>query len=309
MNSSFFLPGPAEHAWYRNIRDVPALRETKEKIETFWARYEPYADQHFRVEAKRDFHARFWEMYLTCTVLEWAQNNGCKISSGERGPDVLVTRGDERCWVEAVTVTDGELGHPDSVPRPPEEGAERIPEDKTILRYTAAIQQKYKKWVEYRSSGLVQEGDRFVPALNTASLVRPAWLRGANDCPAFLKALYPIGQYTITLDRDTGEVIRSGNEPRFEIAKANGTTIPTTGFMDESWCEISAVLVSGANPSYTGPLGFDFGLALNPHARNSLNEGAIPAAQIWYAEMTDDGAWLKSRQPDAPSHNTHSGNP
>jgi hypothetical protein len=66
-----FSPGEAE-APYRNLRDMvtPEARAGKEFAERLWTQYHPYADAHFLTEIRRDFHARFWEMYLTCTLLQ-----------------------------------------------------------------------------------------------------------------------------------------------------------------------------------------------------------------------------------------------
>ena len=63
----------AKDTVYNIIRDEKNdLRtiETKLFIEKLWQRYRPYADPHFKQQIQVDFHARFWEMYLTCACLD-----------------------------------------------------------------------------------------------------------------------------------------------------------------------------------------------------------------------------------------------
>jgi hypothetical protein len=32
-------------------------------------KYEPFADKDFGIKIRENFHSRFWEMYLTCTLI------------------------------------------------------------------------------------------------------------------------------------------------------------------------------------------------------------------------------------------------
>ena len=89
-------------------------------------------------------------MYLTCSLLESESTCGYKVSCRKPGPDNLVEFKDGyRCWIEGVIVTDGEAGHPDSVV----DRSGEIPEGKIVLRYTNAIDVKYKTYRDYLRQG------------------------------------------------------------------------------------------------------------------------------------------------------------
>jgi len=61
----------------------------------------PYADDHFLGELPHRFHARYWEMYLTVTVMDC----GYDIAAPKLGPDFGVVVNQRRIWFEAVTAT------------------------------------------------------------------------------------------------------------------------------------------------------------------------------------------------------------
>ena len=69
---------------------------------------------YFLTEIRRDFHARFWEMYLTCTFLQDALRLGYRVSCPKPGPDVLIEYQGRRIWIEATVATDGDPTSPDS---------------------------------------------------------------------------------------------------------------------------------------------------------------------------------------------------
>ena len=72
-----FTPGEAADPSYCNLRRAESkyARAGKDFAQRLWRIYHPYADSHFLTEIRRDFHARFWEMYLTCALMEGARDN------------------------------------------------------------------------------------------------------------------------------------------------------------------------------------------------------------------------------------------
>ena len=72
---------------YRIVRDCKRqeLLDGKQYMEDLWKRYYTYADRDFPQKLSEDFHARFWEMYLTCTLIE-KSFNVCQNSQGRRDP-------------------------------------------------------------------------------------------------------------------------------------------------------------------------------------------------------------------------------
>jgi hypothetical protein len=67
--------------------------------ERLWDIFRDYADPHFLTEIRREFNARFWEMYLTCALLERASEFGYSLSCPKRKdgcPDILLELKGER---------------------------------------------------------------------------------------------------------------------------------------------------------------------------------------------------------------------
>jgi len=294
MADTLFSPGEATDVAYINLLGGSCVA-AREFAESLWAKYHEFADPHFLTEVRHSFHARLWEMYLTCSLLESAATRGYDVSCPKPGPDILLEIEGQRIWIEAIITTSGASGQPDSVIEPNPDGSGRIPEEKLVLRYTTAIREKYLKYQKYLGEGVVKEADAFVIAINGATLPYK-WAWAENDAPRFLKALYPIGKYQVLLDRRTKAIVGEGNEPRFRILKANQAEVPTQIFLDERWSAISAVLCSYADAgSYSKPLGVDFELAHNPKARWPIPQGVIPARRSWVADLTGEEGKLVSR--------------
>ena len=289
MAAPLFSPGPATDRAYIALRAgkteyAVAARDFAERL---WAEYCPFADRNFLTEVRRDFNARFWEMYLTCSLLQGAASRGYRVCCPKPGPDILLEYGGRRVWIEAVTATNGTAGLPDSVVEPNPDGSCKIPEEKIVLRYTSSMREKYGKYLRYLRDGRLNRADAFVVAINAASLSYK-WTQAENDVPRFLKALYPLGHYQLLLDKQTAEVVGRGNQPRFRILKASGAEVLVQAFVDKRWRAISAVLCSFADMGfYSVPLGFDFEIAHNPLGRRPIPKGAIHGRREWMAELAD----------------------
>ena len=87
--------------------------DLREFVETLWQKYCRYADPQFRREIRTSFNERFWEMSLTCALLDC----GLDVSCPKPGPDNLVTHQGIKVWIEAICPGPGAPGMPDSVPR------------------------------------------------------------------------------------------------------------------------------------------------------------------------------------------------
>jgi len=95
----------------------------------------------------------------------------------------------------------------------------RIPEEKIVLHYTAAVHDKYVKYLQYRRKGIVQKDDAYVIAVNKSGLAY-RWASAAIDLPLFLKAIYPIGELEVLMDIGTRKIVGAQNRPRFSVHKA-----------------------------------------------------------------------------------------
>ena len=294
MGSRLFSPGDATDPIYVNLRDIDDehTRVARAFAEHLWDGFRRFADPHFLTEVRRDFHARFWEMYLTCSLERSAAKLGAVLSCPKPGPDILFERGGKRIWIEAVVATNGIAGAPDSVVEPNTDGSGKIPEEKLVLRYANSISEKYRKYQGYLKGGFIQPNDAFVIAINGAALSYK-WTRAQGDAPRFLKAVYPIGVYQLLLDRHTGKIVGEQNEPRFSIPKASGKHVETMTFLEKGLEGISAIVGSYADVTcHRTELGFDFEVAHNPMARVPVVDSTILAKKSWKATLTDDGAEL-----------------
>lgn len=282
-----FGTGDATDPLFTHLRDPSHEWESTARCfaERLWMVFQSYADPHFLTEIRRDFSARFWEMYLTCAFLEKASDRGYFLSCPKPGPDIRLDLNGDRIWVEAVTATNGEPGRPDSLMEPSPDGSYRIPEEKIVLRYTTAIRDKYVRYLHYLRMGLVHKNDAYVVAVNKSRLAY-RWAAAAIDLPRFLKAVYPIGELEVLIDRNVPRIVGAQNRPRFFIPKANKSKVPVQAFVDRRWRGLSAVLCSDADVGWSkSPLGADLELAYNPLSRRPIARGVIPAAREWWAKL------------------------
>jgi len=294
MCDRLFSAGEASDPTYVNLRDLKNewTEPAREFAESLWDRFRRFADPHFLTEVRRDFHPRFWEMYLTCALQGFAKRHGSILSCPKPGPDILLERDGSRVWVEAVVATNGIPGRPDSVIEPNPDGSGKIPEEKLVLRYANAISEKYRKYQGYLRKGIIHKNDAFVIAINGAALSYK-WTQVENDAPRFLKAAYPLGTYQLLMDRQTGKIVGQQNEPRFNIVKASGANVATMTFLERRSRGISAILGSFADVmSHRPALGFDFELAHNPKSRAPIADFVIPATKAWRAVLNETGGDL-----------------
>lgn len=94
--SALFTNEEATDLGYINIRaatDGP-LKSARWHCEYLWQFFERHADPEFKIELRRDFNARYWEMYLT-TALVLA---GYEVTCPKPGPDVGIVHRRQRIW-------------------------------------------------------------------------------------------------------------------------------------------------------------------------------------------------------------------
>jgi hypothetical protein len=284
-----FTPGDAESRAYTNLRDlddVAPARAGKAFCEQLWQTYHPWADPHFLTEIRRDFDARFWEMYLTCALREHAAAHGYQVECPKPGPDVLIESDRRRIWVEAIVVTDGDPANPNAPVEGNRDEPGRIPDERILLRYANAIAAKYRKYLKYRQGGIIAPQDSYIIALNAY----PLTFRWAEpEMPRFLKALFPIGALQFVFDRRSMQAVETRHEYRAQVTKASKSQVATTVFLDNEFSGISAVLHSYAYACMKpNPLGVDFLIAHNPLAQNPVALGLLPADREYSSAVSDD---------------------
>jgi hypothetical protein len=280
---SLFKPGAAPDQAYRNLRDSERCLEWKDFCERLWQRYEPYADTHFLDEIQRQFHQRFWEMYLGVTFLE----RGYKLHRhNNAGPEFGIDIEGKRYWLDAIAPRGGD--GPDAVPRVEYGRTEvsTVPQEQIILRIMSALAAKREKWKKDREAGLVSDRDGFMVAMNDRG-IRWAWL-GA-EMPYVVKGLYGFGNLAVSIDPRTLEVVESKHLHRPTIAKASGTGISSQPFAAHECPEVSGMIYSSVDAAnFPGVLGADFTVLHNREPNVPLPMGALH----FYREYWIDGEHL-----------------
>lgn len=234
---------------FQHLIESPYLDEERRFLERLWEEYEPYADKQFRIEIASNFHRRFWEMYLTCALME----NGFEPSpkTYQKGPDVCAKVNNRWTWFEAIAPSGGE--GPDAIFKPELDVGQiewfMIPEEKIILRYIAAVIVKSNGYMAYLNDGVVRSGDPYVIALNGR---RVPYSNLDDDTPYIVKVLLYEG----------------------EIRKANDSLVSTGIFYDKEYTGISGVLFSNSDLK-NRPLrsGSEFIFVHNPLADNPIQKG------------------------------------
>ena len=242
MATRLFTNDEASDPGYRNIRDGKdaRLKLAKWHCEYLWILFERHADKEFSKELRRTFDARYWEMYLT-TSLMFA---GYEVTCPNPGPDVGITYRGQRIWFEAVAPDCGDPGKADSVPT---KVNGEVPEEKIILRYLNSISTKHRdQYLKWLAKGTVSDKDAMVYAINPWAI---PFDHRDSDPPRILQAAYTIGPPNVSVDVKAMKVVGSGYEFRGHIKKTpkeegkEGAKIPTGIFQQEEYAGSAACCV------------------------------------------------------------------
>jgi hypothetical protein len=270
--------------------EYPRGKPVRAHCERLWSVYHAYAEPQFLAEFPLRFHERWFEMYLTVTLLE----RGAAVQrTSPPGPDVLVTVDGRRTWIEAVCGTGGQPGLPDSVVEPPQpkpgEPAQvfNVPWDKIALRIRSSVEEKKRKYDKYLTEGRVAAGDSLLIALNVDQIPY-----AAADVERYVfRALYGIGNQVLLIDRKTAKAVSSTHEQLLSIPKlSSGAPVGTQPLIDGSMATIGGVIVSSYSaPARAHQSSPDFTLYPNLTATIPWKTGDLPIEREWEFEPTADG--------------------
>lgn len=272
MGSDFFIQGEGSDPGYRNVRDSVHHEDTRQFVNSLWEKYKPLADVNFQTDAKNHFLQRFWEMYVAVTFME----RGLKlVSVGGEGPEFYFENSQRRIFVEAIAPGPG-TGL-DQVPGPQSGVEVEVPEEKILLRFTHALAEKRKKYLEALKKAIVTSDDGYLLAINSRGIRHGP---GGNTMPYFVKAFLPFGPFAWTLDRETGDIVDSFHQYRDSISKQVGSNISTTAFLDPEFRFVSAVLHSSVDcANHPKEIGDDFCILHNPNPIHGIDPLVFPWAK------------------------------
>ena len=279
---------PCDEA-YRYVKKAvdETAKRMKAHCEDLWCDFSEHADRQFLVEFPLHFHQRWFEMYLTVSLIRM----GLKVKCPNSGPDIFLNLGGKRIWIEAVCATEGLPGKPDSVP-PTEYGkVQEVPIKQYVTRIRNSLDEKERKFREYKKKGIFKCGDYQVIAFNGGGI---SGLLGKLDV-CMMRSLYGIGDMFVTFNKTSGTFGKTGHQSILTIAKTSGAEIGVQPFVDGSMKHVSSALASCANaynPSTS--LCADIVLYPNLSCSNPLPGSMLPAAQEWSFTETED-SWSGSK--------------
>lgn len=185
------LPSSCSRA-YKNLHTPkgddfdPLFAMARAHCEDLWTDFRHLADSNFKREFAINTHQRWFEMYLTVSLIR----AGHQVKGPKPGPDVLMHVDDRRIWVEAVCATSGERGRPDSVPPPVFCQVRQEPTEQYVLRIRNALDEKQKKYRTYIQDGIVSCDDVTCVAINVFDVYEldTVWLNDRR-CGTFRRQL------------------------------------------------------------------------------------------------------------------------
>lgn len=279
--SLLFSPGPASEP-YEAIRDDSHLADVKAFLEDLWTQYARYADRHFLTEIrqKNQFYQRLWELHLGCMLLH-QEYQPEKV--GDQGPDFLLRFEHKNVWIEAITPGAG-TGNDAVAPLQRNSGeCQKVPQEQILLRFTQAIDDKWKKYKKYLRKSIIKPDDCYIIAISGRGLGRRTPM-GGNDIPYIIRAVLPFGTAMVGFGRDPDDFVEYGYSYREQIQKKGGDPVSTKMFLNEKYADISAIIYSEENLiNIPKPLGKDFLSLHNPLAKNKLPRGPFKfCKEYWY---------------------------
>jgi hypothetical protein len=226
------------------------------------------------------FAQRVWEMMLGRHLHLQGYAPVCP----NGGPDFRFDLGGRTVWVEATAPLP--VGLPPEWLDPNYTGVGNFPHEDMLLRWTTALDAKWKKYLQYRKKGIVGATDAYVIAINGCLLSAFPTSRGISQMPFGVETVFPVGPLAYRVDGATGKIRDGHISERFHIVNANNAHIPTTPFVDPRYSGVSALIGSAATRCYGKPL--DLHVVHNPLADVPLALGALGGQDDeWFATPVD----------------------
>lgn len=284
MGNTFFSSGQAEDPIYNRIRDNldSPYKDARDFVEKLWQKYESYAEPDFLEDARKDFHAKTWEMYLGCLFLDF--NFNLQKKTKKEGPDLHLLWNNRSIWVEATAPESGTGDN--AVPEYKYNEVSNQPSDQIVLRFTSAIQAKFNAYKNYRNkdndNAIINADDFYIIAINGG---RVRYSSGAPRLPYIVLSVLPFGDLVFALDKQSGKLVNSFHQYRDAITTLKGSPVPTDIFMNRDYAGISAVLYSYMNVlNRPNRIGVEVHIVHNPLADNKLPHGIFLFGTEWWVE-------------------------
>ncbi len=199
-------------------------------------------------------------------------------------PDIKATKNNKVVWFEAIAPTPGNPGGADAVPeRAGGFVVADVPVEQIIMRYTAAIAEKKRKYDEYEAKGVIGPDEACLIAVSGGAI----WQSQSGVLPYILSAVLPIGDMYVTIPKRSGGVTDTGFHYRPAVTKKSGVEVSSDVFFQDDFRSISGVVFSewsiGNSPD---KLGSDLLTIHNPRTTRPFDRGAIERGiEYWVIEQ------------------------
>lgn len=316
MKSESFFAVQGKDARYENLRSNADYQKIRDFIDEMWEAYLPYADSNFLQSAQNDdFQARYWEMYLGCSLLrqnmqiEPREKRKEHSESPDQGPDFRILA-PHPFWLEAVTVGPG-TGE-DSVPEAEFGVIRDVPDDKVKLRLLQAVRDKAQQRLDFIQKDWIDHTDCYVVAVNIGKISHVSDLHR----PRLVRAVFGWGLPEVSMNPNSGAISDSRYQPQDHVVKRSSSLVSTRIFLDPEQTDdptgyegLSAVLSSEMEPFNSCEpwfddskyiMGDDYCIVHNPRATNPLPRGSLKCGgEYWLNEAgnLESKLWLKDRMP------------
>jgi hypothetical protein len=259
---------------------------TRDYLECLWRTYYAYAEPQFLAEFPIHTHERWFEMFLTVTLL---RRGADVIKTSPPGPDIAVNVRSRRIWIEAVCATGGEPGRADTISEPLPGDAFTVPWDAIALRIRNAVEEKKRKYQRYLDEDIVCAQDGLLIALNVHRIPY-----ASSDVERYIfRSMFGVGNQVLRVDLSTARVVGSSNEVLQSVAKRSSRApVGVQPFIDGSMGHVSGLIVSSfsaiAHAHRDAP---DLTLYPNLTAETPWIQGLLPIDREWTFE-TSEAEWI-----------------
>lgn len=239
---------------------------------------------------------RYWQQLSEILLAHELLEAGLTLTPSRNGPDFLIEHQGQKIWIEAI------CPQPEGIPADwlaQQSGTSySMPHEAILLRWTAAIKEKAEKLLGsaalgkegYLEKGVVNPADAYVIAVNARLLRGPyfASVTGISQFPFAAEAVFAIGPYAVSINRETLEIVDGSHQHRPTIPKPSGADVPAYTFLDPAFGPVSAIWAADIDESWI--IGNTKAMAVvhNPQAVTPVPVGLLPAYDEYVA--TADGA-------------------
>lgn len=280
-----------EHPLYARLRDRtdPHSVERREFFAALWRKYEPFAPRKFPEKLQKDFHQRWWEMYLVVRLLHLEIIP--RQSNVDKGPDVTLDVGGRAIFVEATAPRIGTKS--DRVPEPVHNGVADFPERECLLRFTQALRDKSVKLHEYVNKKVIPREACALIALSASDLNQFGGLLDSG-CPAPLKVLAAAGPMVL---RPSGAGTPYLSR-RSILPRDSGSEVDAALFENPDFSIVAGVLYSRVD-LWNATLRPEDSLSLfvNPSAEHPIPEAFRKRFKCWVQEKSSGTTTVWSSSP------------